>query len=239
MEYEFQQGLLEQIFDCLGDVVYCVKDLEGRYAFVNHAFAERIGVADPAELIGKEAAQCFPPELAQVYDDQDREVIRTRQPLKDQLELISNADGTRGWYLTNKFPLCGPAGKTIGVVGVSQDLKQPSDSDLELADLKVVLDHIRQHIAQPLTTEELAEQVGLSVTQLDRRMRRVFRLSTKKFVMKYRLDLAQQLLVSSEKSLSEIALECGFSDQSAFTRHFGAAANQTPLAYRKSHQQTG
>ncbi|MBA2113644.1 AraC family transcriptional regulator [Bremerella alba] len=239
MRYEFQEGLLEQIFDCLGDVVYCVKNLQGRYTFVNHAFAERIGVTDPAELIGKQAAHFFPPELAKVYDDQDREVIRTGQPLTDQLELISNVDGTRGWYLSNKFPLLDCSGNTIGLVGVSQDLKQPSDSDLELADLKVVIDLIRQHIAQPLTTEELAEKVGLSVTQLDRRMRRVFRLSTKKFVMKYRLDLAQQLLVSSEKSLSEIALECGFSDQSAFTRHFGAAANQTPLAYRKSHQKPG
>ncbi|CAE7817890.1 argR, partial [Symbiodinium microadriaticum] len=101
----------------------------------------------------------------------------------------------------------------------------------------VTVDYIRANIAESLKTEELADQVGLSVTQLDRRMRRVFRLSTKKFVMKYRLDLASQLLVSTEKSLSDIALECGFSDQSAFTRHFGAAANLTPLAYRKSHQQ--
>jgi len=239
MKYEFQEGLLEQVFDCLGDVVFCVKDLHGQYTFVNHAFAERIGVADPDQLIGKQASQYFPAELAKVYDDQDREVIRTGQPLRDQLELISQADGSRGWYLSNKFPLLDSDGNTVGLVGVSQDLNQPSDSDLELANLKVVVGYIRQHIALPLKTEELAEQVGLSITQLDRRMRRVFRLSTKKFVMKYRLDLAQQLLVSSDKSLSDIALECGFSDQSAFTRHFGAAANQTPLAYRKSHQKSG
>ncbi|MHC2066050.1 PAS domain-containing protein [Bremerella sp. T1] len=237
MMYKFQEGLVEQIFDCLGDVVYCVKDLQGKYTFVNHAFAERLGVADPSELIGKRASDYFRADLAKVYDDQDAEVIRTGKPLRDQLELISNVDGSLGWYLSNKFPLVNDAGETVGLVGVSQDLNQPSDSDLELADLKVTVDYIRANIAESLKTEELADQVGLSVTQLDRRMRRVFRLSTKKFVMKYRLDLASQLLVSTEKSLSDIALECGFSDQSAFTRHFGAAANLTPLAYRKSHQQ--
>ncbi|MEW4455636.1 AraC family transcriptional regulator [Bremerella sp. JC817] len=239
MNREFQDGLVDQLFDCLGDVVYCVKDTAGRYTFVNHAFAERLGVSDPDELIGKTASDYFPAELAKVYDDQDREVLRTGQPLRDQLELISNVDGTLGWYLSNKFPILTDDGETTGLVGVSQDLKHPNDSDLELADLRVTVDYIRTHISEPLKTEELAEQVGLSTTQLDRRMRRVFRLSTKKFVMKVRLDLATQLLTSTEQSLSEIALACGFSDQSAFTRHFGAAANQTPLAYRKSHQKPG
>ncbi|RCS54130.1 AraC family transcriptional regulator [Bremerella cremea] len=239
MKQEFPEGLVDQLFDCLGDVVYCVKDLAGCYTTVNHAFAERVGANDPSEIIGKTASQCFDAELAKLYDDQDRQVVATGQPLRDLLELISHGDGSRGWYLSNKFPLVNDQGVITGVVAVSQDLKQPSDSDLELADLKATLDFIRTNIAQPLKTEELADYVGLSPTQLDRRMRRVFRLSTKKFVMKYRLELASQLLITTQQSLSEIALACGFSDQSAFTRHFGAAANQTPLAYRKSHQRLG
>ena len=239
MKHEFQEGLVDQLFDCLGDVVYCVKDLEGRYARVNHAFAERVGVTDPSALIGRTASECFDPELARLYDAQDNEVVQTGQPLRDLLELISHSDGTRGWYLSNKFPVVDAQGQTTGVVAISQDLNQPSDSDLELADLKATVDYIHAHIEHPLKTEELAELVGLSPTQLDRRMRRVFRLSTKKFVMKYRLELASHLLITTGQSLSEIALSCGFSDQSAFTRHFGAAANQTPLAYRKSHQKSG
>lgn len=233
----FQEDLVDQLFDCLGDVVYCVKDIDRRYTAVNHAFVERIGLADPSQLIGKTASEFFRPELARVYDEQDRKVLASGRPLRDQLELISSVSGTMGWFLSNKFPIFNKAGETIGLVGISQDLNQPSDSDLELSELKTIVDYIRTHVSQPLKTEDLAEQVGLSTTQLDRRMRRVFRLSTKKFVMKTRLDLATQLLVSTQQSISDIALACGFSDQSAFTRQFGAAANQTPLAYRKSHQQ--
>ena len=64
-------------------------------------------------------------------------------------------------------------------------------------------------------------------------MKRVFRLSTKKYIMKVRLEEAMRRLIQTDQPLVQIADACGFSDQSAFTRQFRAATNQTPAAFRK------
>ncbi len=235
IEIAMQLEFVAELFDCLGDVVYCLKDEQGRYLDANQAFADRLGLAGKADIIGRKAEEIFPAELAAVYTQQDERVLQTRQPLRDQLELIAHADGAWGWYLADKFPVTNDEGDVTGVVGISQDLKTPGDADVAFADLKTVVDFIRDHLDQNLKTEELASQVDLSSTQLDRRMRRVFRLSTKQYVMKCRVDRARQLLEQTDTSLPAIALQCGFSDQSAFTRYFGSAVNLTPLAYRKQH----
>jgi AraC-like DNA-binding protein len=170
--------------------------------------------------------------LAEVYDSQDREVFEKNGPVVDQLEQITNADGSVGWYLASKFPLQNPAGETVGLIGISQDLHTPYDSDWELSQLTLVVDFVKQNLEQPLRIEQLAELVNLSSEQLDRRMKRVFRLSTKKFIMKTRLEKAAALLRHSQCSLAEIAARCGFTDQSALTRQFKSAFLTTPAAFR-------
>ena len=80
--------------------------------------------------------------------------------------------------------------------------------------------------------EDLAGLIGLSTEQLDRRMKRVFRLSPKKYIIKCRLERSAELLTTTEMTLAQIAGACGFSDQSALTRQFRDAFLVTPAAYR-------
>lgn len=223
---------LAAIFDSLVDVVFCIKDRRGTYLAVNAALVSRIEAGSKEDVIGRRAEDFFPAWMARVYDEQDRQVFEQGRPLIDQLEQITNADGTIGWYLASKFPLLDDAGTVPALVGISQDLHTPSDSDLELANLTQVVSYIKSHLDEQPRTEELAELVGLSAEQLDRRMKRVFRLSTKKFIIKSRLEESARLLGESSFSLSEIALRCGFSDQSAFTRQFRSAFLMTPGEFR-------
>lgn len=233
---QFPDELVESIFDSLGDIVYCVKDRDGRYQSVNLAFVERVNVNDKSDMIGKTASDFFPEDLAAVYTAQDQTVFGEGRAIQGQLERITHRDGGMGWFLASKFPVRASEGQVIGLVGISQNLHTPSDSDLELSNLKTVVEYIHRHLDQPLRVEQLAEMVSLSSMQLDRRMKRVFRLSTKKYIMKCRLEEASRRLVDTDAPLSEVALTCGFSDQSAFTRQFRAAANMPPLTYRKKHQ---
>jgi len=231
----FPNSLVESLFDSMGDVVYCVKDLQGRYQSVNVAFVERVNVKDKVAMLGKTACDFFPPELVELYGNQDQIVFTEGRSIRDHLERITHRDGSMGWFLASKFPLRSDDNKIFGLVGISQDLHTPSDSDLELTNLKTVVDYIRQHLDQSLRVDQLANMVSMSQTQLDRRMKRVFRLSTKKYLMKCRLEEASRRLVSTTAPLAEIALACGFSDQSAFTRQFRNAANMPPLTYRKKN----
>lgn len=227
--------LIESAFDALGDVIFCVKDSERRYRAVNQAFADRLDVPDKQDLIGKRAEDFFPETLAGIYAAQDRLVLSSARAVRDQLEQITHRDGSMGWFLADKFPLLDDSGAASGLLGISQNLHTPSDSDLEIANLRNVVEHIKTHLDQPLRVEQLARRISLSQDQLDRRMKRVFRLTTRKFIMKCRLEEATRRLVETCEPLAEIALACGFSDQSAFTRQFRAAGNMPPLMYRKQH----
>ena len=60
----------EILFDTLPDVVFFIKDMQGRYLVVNRTLAERCGVRDKAGLIGRTAAQVFP-GLGESYSEQD------------------------------------------------------------------------------------------------------------------------------------------------------------------------
>ncbi len=236
MKETIDHRLMESVFDALGDVVFCVKDGQARYQSVNQALVDRVNADEKSDLIGKTAADVFPESLAAIYTSQDRHVLETGEPIQDQLEQITNSDGNLGWYLANKFPILDEQKQPIGLVGISQDLHSPTDRDLEMANVRSVVDFIQSNLDAPLRTEQLAARVAMSGDQLDRRMKRVFRLSTKKYIMKSRLEKATRLLVHSDQSLVEIASQCGFTDQSAFTRHFRAAVQVTPAIYRKQQQ---
>lgn len=233
---DFSMGFVEHVFDNLGDIVYCVKDLDGVYRSVNLAFVARVNGTDKSDLLGRTASQVFSGPLAEGYEQQDGVVFETGRPIQDQLERITNSDGSIGWYLASKFPVHDCGGAVVGLVGISQDLDWPNDSNPELADLKVVVEYIKDNLDQSLKTELLARQFSLSTVQLDRRMKRVFRLTTKKFIMKCRLEKASRQLVSTEISVSDIALACGFTDQSALTRQFRNAISDTPANFRRKNQ---
>ena len=72
----------------------------------------------------------------------------------------------------------------------------------------------------------------LTPTQLERRMRRVFQLSTTQFVRKSRIENAARLLRDTRMAIAEVALECGYGDQTALTRQFRSTVGMPPAAYR-------
>ena len=232
----FELAFLEQLFDCMADVVFCVKDPRGVYLSVNQAFVERVNGNDKSDLVGKSARELFTETLSDSFEEQDRQVLQTGRPIKEQLERITNSDGRLGWYLASKFPVHDDDKQIVGIIGISQDLNWPRESDLELANLKTIVEYIRENLDLPLRTEQLAKKISMSAVQLDRRMKRVFRLSTKKFIMKCRLEEASRQLTATNVSVSEIALACGFTDQSALTRQFRAATSDTPANFRKKSQ---
>ena len=95
-------------------VMFCVKDVDGRYIAANRAFAERAGVGGPGEVIGRTAHELFPPDLADGYAAQDDAVMTTGHVLTNELEYITRPDGSIGWYLTSKSRLVDERGRPSG-----------------------------------------------------------------------------------------------------------------------------
>ena len=222
----------ERLFAHLPDVVFCLKDNERRYQAANLAFAARLGLHTPRQLLGKRAEDFFQPHLAEVYRAQDLDVLGSGHELSDQLELVTNRDGTLGWYLATKVPLHDAEGRVIGLASISRDLGTPCEEALEFSGLRRVVNHIRSHPDAALNAVSLAASVGLSPAQLERRMRKVFQLTISQFIRQSRISHALHLLVTTRRKVAEIALDCGYGDQTSFTRQFRAAVGIPPAAYR-------
>jgi len=222
----------EQLFAEVPDIVFCIKDKDGYYISANPAFALRLGVASVNKILGKTASEIFPPHLAAVYEEQDKNVLLNGEEIKNRLELIFNPRGNEGWYLATKIPLLGKNGEVIGLASISRDLLTPSDTDLRFAGVAQVVASIQRNFSEEMSPTELAKQADLTLAQLDRRMRKVFKVTTSQFIRKTRIENAAHMLAKTNKAIIDIALDCGYGDQSAFTRQFKATVGMAPGGYR-------
>jgi PAS domain S-box-containing protein len=229
-------ALLEELFDCFPDIVFFVKDAQGRYVRVNHTLVERCGRRSKGELLGRTSADLFPAPLGESFLRQDLRVVRSGKAIRDRLELHLYRDGREGWCLTNKFALRNAAGRHAGTVGFSRDLRSVDESAEDYAPIARAVMYVQEHLDERIRVDDLAAITGLSGYQMDRRFRRIFGIGTRQFLGKSRIDLALGLLRESEHSIAEIAARCGYADQSAFTRHFKGTVGMTPRQYRRNHE---
>lgn len=223
----------EAIFDHMPDVVFSVKDRDGRYVSISQACADRCGLQHKTDAIGRTAHDLFPAHMAKRYELQDEALFRSGRPVLDNLDLTLFKDRQPGWCLTHKTPILNAAGEVIGLACLSKDLQEPSRTGGVDGRLAQAVDLIQANYAQVLRVEEVAAVAGVSEAQLDRRMKRIFQLSTGQFIMKTRIDAAAQRLTSGAEAITDIAISCGFFDQSALTRHFRQITGLTPGQYRK------
>lgn len=226
----------ERLFAEVPDIVFCIKNKRGQYITANQAFAERLGLRSVNHILGKTAADIFPAHLATTYLAQDEFVLLQGKEINDRLELVSNRDGKLGWYLARKVPLLGKNGTVIGLASISRDLLTPGDADLRFTKLAKVIEKIHQDFADEFKPGELATIAELSQTQLERRMRKVFKLTTSQFIRKTRIEAAAHMLTDTNKAIIDIAFDCGYGDQSAFTRQFKATVGMAPGAYRTAYR---
>jgi len=92
--------------------------------------------------------------------------------------------------------------------------------------------YIDAHLDAKLRLPEIARVVQLSPCHFARQFKQASGFSPHKFVVRRRIMRAAELLLSTESSLGEIALEIGCSDQSHFTTLFRKTTDMTPRAFR-------
>ena len=225
--------VVEALFDLMPDIVFFIKDTAGRYLAVNQTLVERSVKKDKSELLGRTPSELLGAELGASFEAQDQEVLRTGRPLTDLLELHFYRSQATGWCLTNKLALTDSGGEIIGLVGVSRDLRLPDMTGEDFEHISTAVHYAESHLAESPGNAVLANIAGMSLYQLDRRMKRVFGLTTGQWLLKTRISEAQRLLVDSDASISSIALEVGYSDQSAFTKQFRRATGVPPSVFRQ------
>ena len=141
----------------------------------------------------------------------------------------------------HKVPLTDDAGQIWGMIGISKELGMPDMTGSVYAEVVRAVQFIQTDYMQPLTLQDLADAAGITVNKLERQIRRIFGITTYQLLLQTRIEQASRFLKATRDSTAQIALACGFYDQSAFSKQFKAAVGMTPSQYRAFHapQQDG
>ena len=102
--------------------------------------------------------------------------------------------------------------------------------------VRKVRDYIDSHITGPVLVTDLCAVIQRSEGHFSRYFKRTFGESPHAFLVRRRVELAAQYMLTTDAPLSDIALRCGFSDQAHLCKHFRQAAGQTPAVWRRAHR---
>ncbi|MDA3928842.1 MAG: PAS domain S-box protein [Prolixibacteraceae bacterium] len=108
------------------------KDLDLNYLGCILPFAHDAGLEKTEDVVGKTDYQMFIPEHAENFRADDKKVMDTGIPKIGFEEPQENVEGFDHWVRTNKIPLKDKTGKTMGVLGTSEDITEKQQAEEEL-----------------------------------------------------------------------------------------------------------
>ena len=111
---------------------------------------------------------------------------------------------------------------------------EPTNESIDLLRIGDAIAHIETHYRERITLDELAKKSHLSKRHFTRIFQECTGHSPIDHLTRVRVGRASELLKHTDRTITDIAFECGFSDGNYFTRCFRKVMNQTPKRYRES-----
>lgn len=99
--------------------------------------------------------------------------------------------------------------------------------------LKRAIDYIQAHLTEEIRLNDIAQRLNMGSYYFSRLFQRSTGLPPYQYVLRERVELAKRRLRDSEDSISDIALDCGFSSSSQLSRHFRKFVGTTASQYRQ------
>ena len=95
-------------------------------------------------------------------------------------------------------------------------------------------EYIDANIDSRLRIVDLSRLVQLSASHFSHSFKSTFGRSPHAYIMRRRVERATLLMLASDCSLGDIAMQCGFADQAHFSRHFRLVTGVSPAAWRRT-----
>ena len=173
--------------------------------------------AESEQIIGKTDYDLSPAFLADQFRLDDEHVL-TGKRIVNRIEMVGQPDGQTVWNITNKIPLFDRHGSIIGTAGITRRLNTLDARTASTAPNSVPYWRTcGTTIHAPMTNEQLARLAHMSVRAFERKFRGSFHLTPQKYLRKLQMRMASRALVYTSQPLAEVAVGCGFADQSHFT----------------------
>ena len=99
--------------------------------------------------------------------------------------------------------------------------------------VKTILEYIHNHFREQIKLESLSKIVHLSNAETIRIFKRHVERTPFKYILDYRLERSIDLLIGTRSTITEVALECGFTSVSYFIQKFKEIYHMTPRKYRQ------
>ncbi|WP_420434458.1 helix-turn-helix domain-containing protein [Hyphobacterium sp.] len=205
-----------------------LKDAERRYVAANQGMADFFGASTVRDVIGRRTTDFFDSGIVERYDELDQAVAAGRT-LIDRFDFTYDHTGLRRWYLYARTRTWQSGDPVIR--GISYRLPRRPASDRVYSRLALATDSIAANIVEAPTVEILAETCHCSVAQLERDFRSVLAQSPKQYRSRLRVQRAIDA-IRAGWSLTDAALEAGYSEHSALSRAFKAFTGLTPARFR-------
>jgi transcriptional regulator GlxA family with amidase domain len=100
---------------------------------------------------------------------------------------------------------------------------------------KRILAFVDANLSKELRAAALAHQANLSASHFTRAFKVSVGVAPYEYITRRRVELARRLMRTTQAPLSEVALECGWQDQSSFCRTFRRIAGESPNAWRRAN----
>jgi len=222
------------IFDCFNDICFFIKDTEGRLIAANTQLLKRYGLTNESDIIGKTDFDFVPRSLAEKYKKDDIKILDSKTTILNILELALNPVGIPGWFITNKFPVIAKDKSIIGIMGTISKLNNGQIANDTNNLFYNILKYIDNNFNKKLSVEKLAHYFNVSTRSIERYFNQYLNISPELFIIKTRIFKSCDYLRKGI-NISIVAAECGFYDQSSFTKHFKKHMGLTPLQYVKKY----
>jgi AraC family transcriptional regulator len=112
--------------------------------------------------------------------------------------------------------------------------RPPTRGSLAVWQQRIVATYIEEHLAEAISLHALAKLVDLSPYYFCRAFKQSFGIPPHRYHVNRRIERAKALLGERESSVTDVALEVGFSETSSFSAAFRHATGTTPTEYRRT-----
>ncbi|MEG3849876.1 PAS domain S-box protein [Microcoleus sp. herbarium19] len=144
-------SILRSVIESTPDVIF-VKDIQGRYAIANSAFAEFVE-KPKAEIIGNKDTELFGPELAAKFIEDDRRIMTAGECLTYE-ENVSSTGG-RETMLTTKSPWQDAEGNIIGVIGIARDISDRKEIEAALLQRNILFESVLESTSDSIFVKDI------------------------------------------------------------------------------------